>query len=248
MKTMHTQASHVGQRSCNEDALGALPTHQLYMVCDGMGGHSSGEVASSLAVATVEEVFMRWGAGQEHGGALDVAQATQLFDEAIKLANQRIIELGEHEPMHRGMGTTIAAMAIVGQQVLTAHAGDSRVYRIRHGELTQLTQDHSLYNELKAHGHADLPAPEDFAYRNVIVRAIGIRQQGFEPELASYDAMVGDVYILCSDGLYEQLNMASLPLLLKQATAQEAHKLVMAALEAGSHDNISAIIVRCEGA
>src|SRR5215831_6386433 len=139
------------KRTHNEDNL-YLPTDALLtLVADGMGGHASGEIASQMAVETVVDFFksteddheITWPFKLDRGHRYDVNR----FITAIKLANVKIFEAAQREPQYRGMGTTIVAALFLDDQVLIAHVGDSRLYRVRDGEIQQITEDHSLLND-----------------------------------------------------------------------------------------------------
>jgi serine/threonine protein phosphatase PrpC len=142
------------------------------------------------------------------------------------------------------MGSTVAAMLITREHAVIAHVGDSRVYRLRDGELAQLTVDHSLLAQLTASGMAPADAT-NFPWRHVVTRALGTTSG--EPDVQRDLARLGDVFLLCSDGLSEVLEPATIATLLDAPVERACHALVDAAYEAGSRDNISAIVVRvCE--
>lgn len=236
--------SITGRRSGNEDAVCARSDLGLFVVADGMGGYEGGEVASRLAVSTIEDVVA--GAGGHVETSYEVAAATQL-------ANQRIC--ARREGALAQMGSTVAVLRLDGKNAVIGHVGDSRVYRLRApvslgpgdpaagspGVLEQMTVDHSLWAQLVAAG-AEVPEREDFAYKHVVTRALGTPSG--EPDLRVEPARTGDVFLLCSDGLSEVLAPARIAALLALDAEAACHALVHEAFDAGSRDNISAVVVR----
>lgn len=253
--------SDVGrQREHNEDSYAIDDEHGLFVVADGMGGHSAGDVASKLATSTISD-FFRTLAGE------DVTWPTHfdrtLSDEenrlltSIGIANRRIFETSQSTRSLAGMGTTVvgAHFSVKKKKMYVGHVGDSRAYRVRDGEIQQLTRDHSLVNEpfpeLTEAERAELP-------KNVITRALGM-QDNVVVDLTSDEVKDGDVYLLCSDGLSGMLSDESILTEVlrfqKQSTSlQLSHKelealcelLVQKANEAGGEDNITALAVRIE--
>jgi serine/threonine protein phosphatase PrpC len=219
-----------GRRSHNEDAVCARSDLGLFVVADGMGGYEGGEVASRVAVDTIEDVVA--GARGHVETGYEVAAATQL-------ANARICER-RHGVLGQ-MGSTVAMLRLDGQNAVIGHVGDSRVYRLRDGALEQLTIDHSLYAQMVAAG-VDVPARDDFPYRHVVTRALGTPSG--EPDVRVERAHTGDVFLLCSDGLSEVLAPARVATLLGLPAKAACQALVDEAFAAGSRDNISAIVVR----
>ena len=241
----------VGRRKRNEDAYVLDAELGLFAVADGMGGYSGGEVASHLAVDALAEF---WSASADPDATWPYAYDRDLgfhenrVDAAVRLANRRICERRTGEL--RNMGSTVVMLAIRPGKAICGHLGDSRIYRLRRGDagprLTQLTRDHSLYEQLREAGTPDLPPLEEFAYANVVTRALGAHEQG-RPELRTLDLADGDLYLLCSDGLSGVLGDDELARLLAATPIESvADVLVDAAHTAGSKDNITAIVVRVE--
>ena len=230
-----------GRRSNNEDAICARPELGLFVVADGLGGYDGGEVASALAIETIQELVRRT------AGDADVTwpykidpQRTIAENEVIvatRLAGDRIN--AKRAGVLENMGSTVAIVRIADDRAVIGHVGDSRVYRLRDGALVQLTADHSLVGQMLAAG---MQPEASFPWRHVITRALGMPCA--EPDVTSEDARAGDVYLLCSDGLYEPLEPAQIATLLDAPAEQACRALVDAAYEAGSRDNISAIVVR----
>ena len=233
----------VGRRKRNEDAYVLDAELGLFAVADGMGGYSGGEVASHIAVSSLAEF---WAASLDTDNTWPYAFDRSLglhenrIDAAVRLANRRICARREGEL--RNMGSTLAALIVRPKAAIVAHLGDSRIYRLRGGALTQLTRDHSLYEQLREAG-ADLPPLDQFAYANVVTRALGAAEHD-RPELQTLDLVDGDRYLVCSDGLSGVLGPAEIAALLADTAIEAvADALVEAAFAAGSRDNITAIVV-----
>ena len=174
------------QRRANEDSL--LARSPLFVVADGMGGAQAGEVASKIAVEAFE------------GGLGDTTEPETDLAARAGAANARIHELSHSNAEHAGMGTTLTAVYVAPGEVAIVHVGDSRAYRLRDGELTRLTDDHSLVDELMRQGKITPEEAVDHPQRSVITRALG-PEPAVEVDTRSYAARAGDVYLLCSDGL-----------------------------------------------
>lgn len=237
-------------REHNEDSFALLPAHELFIVADGMGGHRAGEVASQLATSTVTAFFdstMREDATWpfHYDPALSVEENRLVT--SIKVANRSIYEEGARAADHRGMGTTFVGLLVARQtnRVFVGHVGDSRCYRVRDGEITLLTQDHSLINEY-IRTMPDLPAAQrDELPRNVITRALGMNDVVLVDLLADA-AREDDIYVLCSDGLS---GMISDDEILDVVTLHEDPEVACRALIAmandhGGEDNITAVVIR----
>ncbi|MEO7329469.1 MAG: Stp1/IreP family PP2C-type Ser/Thr phosphatase [Minicystis sp.] len=242
MRAIAAGLSDVGkQRLHNEDRFILLPEFSVFVVADGMGGHQSGEVASRMAASTIAAYFRN---GGTDGGALGEALRA-----AVKQANARIFARADDSRAHRGMGTTVVASAFspTEGELYVAHAGDSRAYRLRDGELTQLTRDHSLVADALLE-RPDL-SPTDLAYlpRNVITRALGIGPT-VDVDLSVDRSRPGDVYLLCSDGLHGLVSDAEMASIVEEAQVltQACERLIARANEKGGKDNITAVLIRIE--
>ena len=252
MKLEYAGQTDVGlKRGHNEDTFAVDAEFNLYMVADGMGGHSSGEVASRMACEAITDFFhdtaedadMTWPYKMEKG----VAYEANRLSVGVKLANLRIHECAQSNPAQRGMGTTVVTARFSDEGLIIGHVGDSRVYMLRDGRLEQLTEDHSLLNDyIKM---KDLTAEEiqNFPHKNVIVRALGMKET-VQVDLLTVAPRTGDVYVLCSDGLSGMVSDAKLQEVLianlDQGLVQTCAALIDAANEAGGTDNITAVIVR----
>lgn len=211
----------------------------LAIVADGMGGHQAGEVASQTAVTTVVDVFQR--AKGTPGEALEAA-----FLEA----NRNILQLATNNLDMTGMGTTCTALAIVGNEAWAAHVGDSRLYMVRGHAIYQLSEDHTLIQDLVRQGLLTSEAAEHHEDRNVLLRAMGTK-----PELSimrwpePMDVRKGDSFLLCSDGLHDLVNDSEMMAVVKNASPADAcRKLVLMAKERGGYDNITVAVVAIHSA
>ena len=241
MKLDASALTVTGRRTNNQDAVCARPDLGLFVVADGMGGYEGGEVASQIAVETIEELVRRTAADFDVTWPFKVDPRLGPVENevavATRLANERIA-LRRKGPLQQ-MGTTVAVLRLEPSLAVRAHVGDSRIYRLRDDRLEQLTNDHSLSAQLAAEG-VD-PGP-DFAYHHVVTRALGTPQH--EPELATHALRVGDVYLLCTDGLSGVLEPDEMIERLALTPGEACRALVDAALAAGSRDNVSVIVVR----
>jgi PPM family protein phosphatase len=226
--------THTGlQRRENEDSVLASPP--VFVVADGMGGAQAGEVASRVAVDAFAEGLPEDGSPEERLAAVALT------------ANRRIYDLAQTESERAGMGTTLTAAYLGENDLSIAHVGDSRAYLFRDGELTRLTQDHSLMAELIRRGKLTEEEAADHPQRSIITRALGP-----EPEVTvdtwTYPVRADDVILLCSDGLTSMVSEAQVAEILRTSGELEraAHALIDEANRAGGRDNITVILVRLE--
>ncbi|MCC6525495.1 MAG: Stp1/IreP family PP2C-type Ser/Thr phosphatase [Polyangiaceae bacterium] len=245
MRAIAAGLTDVGrERDHNEDRYVLLPEFGVYVVADGMGGHQCGEVASRMATATIAGYF-RDRRGPNAANVMDVLRA------ALADANQKIHVRASRSHSHRGMGTTVVAAAFQREQgkLYVAHAGDSRCYRLRDGALTQITRDHSLLEEA-LRTRPDI-SPSELAYLpgNVITRALGV-EPTVDIDLSAEDVQVGDLFLLCSDGLHGFVGDEKIGEILRGATLlTEGCSLLVAEANAnGGGDNITAVLVRIDAA
>ena len=219
------------QRSVNEDSLVLAPP--FFAVADGMGGAKAGEVASAMAAGTFE--------GESDSGEPAEAQLTRILREA----NRRIYELAVSDDSHRGMGTTVTAAKVTGDEVSLGHVGDSRAYRLRDGKLEQLTRDHSLVAELERSGQITPEAAEHHPQRSIITRALG-PEPDVQVDTYTLAGRAGDVFLICSDGLTSMISDEELGSILRSEESLEeaAESLVRAANQSGGKDNITVVMFR----
>ena len=237
MKVVFGAASHVGMlRQQNEDSFVAQP--DVFVVADGMGGHNAGEVASALAVEG-----MRAAAQAGFASAEAVVAAIGAANSAIHRASGGLTE-------QRGMGTTLtavvplAANATEPQRMVVANVGDSRVYLWRGGELKQVSADHSYVQELLTEGYISADEARVHPRRNIVTRALGI-EGDVNADSWVLPMLVGDRYVLCSDGLVDEVDDEQLAQMLRETPDPQtaANRLVAAANENGGRDNVTVIVV-----
>lgn len=242
---MHSSSlSITGRRSNNEDNFLRDEALQLFAVADGLGGYDAGEVASALAVEALSNFVQRvrrdpegtWpGRGSKHRSWNENLLAMAALEAHRSIANKKSGTSSQ-------MGSTVAAVLLEKHTLSIAHVGDSRVYLFRDGALTPLTVDHSFYAQLVASG-ADVPERHLFPYKNQITRALGLAGD-HAADTSVIEVRAGDRLLLCTDGLYDPFTDDALAALLPGGDAREAcQRLVDAAFAAGSHDNITAIVI-----
>ena len=244
------------KRDHNEDAFGAAEEVGLYVVCDGMGGHASGEVASRIAVdnllAFVRDNVQTPAAELPYGapGVPDDDGAGALLSNAVQFANDRVYIEGMKDAKLEGMGTTVVAILALEDRVLLAHVGDSRIYRWSKVDgLQQVTRDHSLLNFKIDNG--DISTPEEianFKQGNVIVRAVGLKDY-VEPEINVLPRRPGDLFLLCSDGLSDLVDDWALSNVMEgnfDDLEGGAAACIRMANGRGGKDNITALLVRVD--
>jgi len=253
MRLTYAGTSDVGRkRTHNEDAYLLLPEELLCCVADGMGGHASGEVAARIAVEEMAEFFRMTGRDEEATWPYKMDPARSYDDNrlltAVKLANLRIFERAASDPRLKGMGTTIVAASFPkgGRSLLVGHVGDSRAYLWRRGALRQLTEDHSLLNDYRKTRALTPEEIQAFPHKNVIVRALGMR------DVVDVDLLVqpledGDVVLLCSDGLSGMVPDARLAEVIRANAGDlklAAQVLVDEANAAGGGDNVTCVLAQ----
>ncbi len=245
--------THVGmKRSFNEDSFGLFERGQLYMVADGMGGHASGEVASRMAIETLTEFFESTDLDPDATWPYKMDKSRGYEENrlitGVKLANLRIFEAAQRDVKLRGMGTTIVALTVVDDGVLVGHVGDSRVYRLRAGELEQLTEDHSLLNDYIKMKRLSEEEIANFPHKNVIVRALGVKDNVKVDTILDIPRP-GDTYIMCTDGLCGPASDEELREITSRTEDLEeaCSALIERANEHGGPDNITVVMTRWLG-
>ena len=212
----------------------------LCVVCDGMGGAKSGNVASTLAAEVfVEEVRQTWIPGMKPD------DAEQMLRSAVKLANFTVYDQAQQLEEFSGMGTTLTFLWEAEKCVHLCHVGDSRAYLLRDGEFKQITDDHSLVAELLRNNMISPDAARTHPYRNVITRAVGV-DPVVTADLFTHDTQEDDLWLICSDGLTNMVPDETLASVLKEADSDEtaADELLALALEKGGTDNITFVLCR----
>jgi protein phosphatase len=241
----------------NEDAYLVDDELGLYVVADGMGGHSSGEVASNEAIETLHNMVRRerkslsaveeLPGGQELPGGsrrpIAMRRALRILESAVQHATYMVFGLAENDPERRGMGTTLTVLFLSGDFALTAQVGDSRVYRIHEGKAEQLTEDHTLIAWQLKRGLITPEQARNSQQKNVITRAVGSRDY-VQVDTNCVVVDPGDAFLLCSDGLHGYLEEPEIAEALKLEPEPATRRLVELANERGGRDNITTIAVR----
>lgn len=229
-------------RPNNEDAVAVVAESGLAILADGMGGYNAGEVASAMATRIISQSL----APRLQAGMINTRDIRQWLVQSVEAANLAIYEASLADPAYRGMGTTLVVAVFNGARLTVAHAGDSRLYRLRQGQLAPLTRDHSLLQEQIDAGLVPPELARTAQYKNLVTRAVGVESY-VDLALADHVVQPGDTYLLCSDGLNDMLTDAQMAAILRRerAMATAGHALVEAANAAGGRDNISLVLVQC---
>lgn len=242
-------ATHVGRvRDHNEDSFLVDKKLNLYVVADGMGGHAAGEVASSMACRVIRDALVA-----ERQPLVEFEQGTgnttrkdvlRLIEASIQEACSSVHQEGLNDETKRGMGTTVDALMIIGTRGFIGHVGDSRIYLYRQGSVHQLTEDHSLINELLKRGRLTREQIDKVQYKNAVTRAVGV-YASVEVDVFDFDVLPGDRFLLCSDGLSGYLEDSEIPKLFEEIPLEDlSQHFVDLANERGGKDNITAVVVR----
>ncbi len=236
-------------RAHNEDAVEIIEAYRALVLADGMGGYNAGEIASGIATtvfrAALEQQLQQL---QEKSRAARSKSMQRLVADAVLAANEQILEVARIQPQYSGMGTTLVAALFHHDRIIVAHVGDSRAYRFRQGQLTQITRDHS---QLQEQIDAGLVSPEWARFapnKNLITRALGVAPH-VDVEVNDYQTEDGDIYLLCSDGLSDMLASEQMSAMLADNDTDLellCSSLVQAANDNGGRDNISVMLVKVE--
>ena len=240
MRYEYASSLHTGLvRDNNEDSLAIDPTHGVAVLADGMGGYNAGEVASRMAVDHLV------GAVCSHVGAQGADQLSEALAEHARVANRAIFDAANSNPAYQGMGTTLVVCVFLRDHMWVGHVGDSRGYRLRGGELKQLTRDHSLLQDYLDAGLMTEEEALTSGFRNLVTRAVGV-EADVELELQRHPVEPGDLFLLCSDGLTDMVDDAALrEILLAEADLDRAAQALVAAANArGGRDNIAVLLAR----
>lgn len=253
MRAIASGMTDVGlQRDHNEDSYAVLSEYDLFIVADGMGGHRAGDVASRLATESIADFFRstsREDATWPFHFDTSLSEEENRLQAGIRVANRQIFERSIRSRDCAGMGTTVvgALFSKKKNRIYVGHVGDSRAYRVRKGSISQLTRDHSLFNdyimampELTEEQRAELP-------RNVITRALGMNDS-VAVDLISDEPQPGDVYLLCSDGLSGMLSDDQILQIVSstEEVPEMCRRLIAKANENGGEDNITALVIRID--
>jgi protein phosphatase len=251
MPIEHAGLTDVGmRRDHNEDSYCTNADHQLYIVCDGMGGHAAGEVASRIAVETVEKFTSATGNDADITWPFEYDENLSLnanrIRTAIRLANQNLIAHIQERKEYKGMGTTIVCSIVNGADASFGHVGDSRIYLIRKGEIRQLTRDHSWIDEQIKQGILTLEEARKHPLRNVITRALGSKDD-VVVDVMDTRLEDEDILLLCSDGLTGMLEDREILQVVdahKADLAAACKALIENANAHGGDDNVTAVLLR----
>ena len=238
------------QRDHNEDNYLVDKRLGLFVVCDGMGGHAAGEVASAIAVRTFHEEVKRETELmadylEEKSGAAKVSRRDiiHMLEFAVNRASSKVHAEAVRDPDKRGMGTTLVAVLVLGTQAFIIYCGDSRLYMLRDGMIEQITEDHNVYNELVRRKKISREKAQLLEQKNALTRAVGVYEHA-EPDTLVLDLVAGDRFLLCSDGLsgYFEDDIAAIGRMLASPLGEQSVKtMIDAANEQGGKDNITVI-------
>jgi serine/threonine protein phosphatase PrpC len=237
-------------RAHNEDYFEIDPMHRLYVVADGMGGHSHGEVASQIAVTTIRDFVARtadkdttWPFGMD----ASLERHSNLLKMAVRTAHDHVLRAISKDGSLYGMGTTVVGLLIAGQTAAVAHVGDSRAYRLRGERLEQLTQDHTWVNEQVVAGFLSKEQARSHPLKNVVTRALG-GESDVLVDVQELEVKTGDLFLLCSDGLTGMLSDADIRDRL--ASGRSLHEicrtLINDANARGGIDNVTVVLLAAE--
>jgi serine/threonine protein phosphatase PrpC len=239
-------------RKSNQDRFVSDTALRLFLVADGMGGHSGGEMASSLAAETIIGFIRRTDEDAEYSWPYGIEPGLSFLGNrlrtAVHLANRRVFRAAERYDEYTGMGTTVVAALISGTRLAVANAGDSRLYLFVDGRLTRLTRDDTWAATVLASQHGSDPAAPPQSMRHVLTNVVGAREQA-DVRLSEHDLSRGDMILLCSDGLHGVLDDSTLENMLSAGgtPSEIVPKLLEAALAGGARDNVTAVVARYDG-
>ena len=235
-------------RSHNEDSVFGNPHRGLVILADGMGGYNAGEVASGMATTVLstelEAAFATRSPDEVSPDGVPYSHAA--VREQVSRTNSAIYNAAESQPQYAGMGTTLVLALFHDDRVTAAHIGDSRLYRLRDGALEQLTRDHSLLQEQIDAGMISVEEARHSQNKNLVTRALGVDPE-VETEIHDHEVRVGDIYLLCSDGLNDMVEDEETALTLQALGANlelAATQLIQMANDNGGRDNVSVILVK----
>jgi protein phosphatase len=253
MKISYRAVTDVGRkRKGNEDALFLNPEQRLFVVADGMGGHAAGEVASRIAVDSINEFVTLTGGDEEitwpFGLDETISYDGNRLKTAIRHANRKVLEATREKTEYEGMATTVAGVLVDGDLANLGHVGDSRIYLWSEGELIQLTSDHSWVNEQIQNGVISTEQARNHPLRNVVTRALGGKQD-LSVDMQVRKMWPGEMLLLCSDGLTTMVPDDEIARLLDESQGdvdKSAQALVDEANSRGGEDNITVVLLKFE--
>ena len=246
----HTDPGMV--RSHNEDSIANDARHGIAILADGMGGYNAGEVASGMATTVLmtelqTAISERAPFEADPDGSTELrTRAARMLREQIAKANHAIFSAAQSQPQYSGMGTTLVTALFYDNKMTVAHIGDSRLYRQRGNEFTQVTRDHSLLQEQIDSGMLTAEEAKHSQNKNLVTRALGI-DPTVEAEVHDYETRAGDIYLMCSDGLSDMVPDDEIGLTLATLGGNlnlAAQQLVQMANDNGGRDNVSVLLVK----
>ncbi len=241
--TFFTKTDPGRARENNEDSVAHDDTTRLAVLADGMGGYNAGEIASGMATAFIKSEMTRWltEAGK-HAKTKEIRRALEI---CVDNANRSIYNAASSNAQYSGMGTTLVVGVFQGDKLMLGHIGDSRCYRLRGNDFLQITRDHSLLQEQIDAGLLTAEQAATSSYKNLVTRALGVDDTVLL-ELNEYDVEVGDIYLMCSDGLSDMVEDAEIAGILggEQSMEHKAEQLISVANEHGGRDNISVLLAQ----
>ena len=232
-------------RDRNEDAYLLVPSNGIAILADGMGGHLAGEVASAMAVDIIAR-HLNAVLRQPPASTDDDPHEVLALRAAIHEANHAVFEASRSKPEYNGMGTTVVVVVFQANKLYVAHVGDSRLYRFRQGQLKQITEDHSMVQELLNRGLISLEEARTSANKNLVTRALGV-DPSVKADINSDNVIKDDIYLLCSDGLSDVLMDADIERVMQQYSKdleETAQLMIKEANARGGPDNITVALVR----
>jgi PPM family protein phosphatase len=229
-------------RDNNEDSVAFDEKAQLAVLADGMGGYNAGEIASGMATAFINSELGRW--LLEAGTTAQLKEIRRAMEICVDNANLAIYNSANANPNYAGMGTTLVVGVFVADKLLLGHIGDSRCYRLRGSELTQITKDHSLLQEQIDAGLITPEQAQNSSIKNLVTRAVGV-EDTVMLDVTEHQVEPGDVYMMCSDGLSDMVDDAGIARIASAQTDLHhlADLLVASANDNGGRDNISVLLV-----
>lgn len=240
----HTDTGQL--RTRNEDAIASDASIGLAVLADGMGGYNAGDVASQMAVLTITADLMSgFSLARQAGQQVDSQIASTLMSHAVNAANKAIYQVSMEQTQCAGMGTTLVLSLFVDNQVVIGHIGDSRAYVLRGDQLIQLTNDHSLLQEQIDSGLLTMEQAKLATYKNFVTKALGV-EPVMDLEINTHRVEVGDLYLLCSDGLTDMVEPYDIETTLiehQDNLESIANALIRKANQRGGKDNISVILI-----
>ena len=237
------------KRTNNEDSFLVMESKNLYAVADGMGGHSSGEIASKIAVETISDFFRNSEISEDSTWPYayddNISFEGNKLKTAVAVANEKIQEYASEHPESRGMGTTVVAVLVLDSRLILCHVGDSRCYLLRDGKLSLVTSDHSWVNEQVKLGFMTEEEAQKHPFRNVITKALGTKCEA-TAEINETEGRSGDLLLLCTDGLNSMIPDIEIAKIVSKDTGldEKARSLIDAANNAGGEDNITLVLLK----